>query len=679
MSQSILILLGACLLSATVATAKPIPQPNVENSLHPLLFVQEFGQVAISLDGKSLAWVEMQIDKQGGITTYQDIYLGSTNNLKKPIQLVVNGKKGHFYNNGISWSPDNHQFAFLSDTEHPGQQQVYVFNVNTNSTRKITNLNGLISSPRWSPDGKNIAILFTENLLEDAGPSAAQTSHSGVIKDSYYEQRLAIVNISSGKLRKITPNDLFVYEYDWTPDGKQLVFTGAKGNGNNNWFIAKLFAVDISSEKMRTLYNPPLQIGRPSVSPDGKNVAFIMGLNSDAVVIGGDVYVISLAGTDARNITLNRKATASYVTWTQDGNIIDVENMDGKSSIIRINYSNGKIDSLFNAESLISSGSFTPSISISQDGKKSAFSQSSFTKPPEIWAGETGKWLQITSKNVTIKPTWGEIKNLHWRNKDFTLQGWLIYPQNFDPSKKYPMIVDVHGGPSYGIQSSWPNIYKTSMALPAKGYFIFFPNPRGSFGNTQAFTQSNKRDFGYGDWQDIISGIDEVLRIAPVDSKRLGITGWSYGGYMTMWGVTQSDRFKAAIAGAGVSNWISYYGENSIDQWMIPFFGKSMYDDPEIYARSSPITFIKNVKTPTLIIAAEGDGECPVPQSYEFWHALKTLGVPTELVVYKNEGHHFTNPENMRDVIHRTTVWFDRYLKSPSDKTTSIVVESNNY
>lgn len=663
LSRCILLLLGNCLLSAKIFAATPESQPIIENALRPLFFVQEYGQVAISPNGKLLAWLEMQTDKQGGITTYQNIYFGETNNTKKPIQIVVNGKKGHFNNNGISWSPDNNQFAFLSDAEQPGQQQLYIYYVKTNSMRKITTVKGLMSSPKWSPDGKNVAVIFTENLLENGGPSAAQTSHSGVIKDSYYEQRLAIVNISSGKLRQITPNDLFVYEYDWTPNGKQLVFTGAKGNGNNNWFIAKLITVDISSEKMRMIYNPPLQIGRPSVSHDGKNVAFIMGLNSDAVIIGGDVYIIPLEGGDARNITPNRKATATYVTWSKDGKIIDLENLDGESSIIRINFSTGKIDSLYHSPALYSSGSITPSISISQDGKISAFIQSSFTKPPEIWSGEIGKWLQITHKNSSMKPTWGEIKNIHWQNNDFTLQGWLVYPQNFNPSKKYPMIVDVHGGPSYGVQSSWPNIYKTSMSLPAKGYFVFFPNPRGSFGNTQAFTQSNKRNFGYGDWQDILSGIDEVLRIAPVDSKRLGITGWSYGGYMTMWGVTQSDRFKAAVAGAGVSNWISYYGQNSIDQWMIPFFGKSMYDDPEIYARSSPITFIKNVKTPTLIIAAEGDGECPVPQSYEFWHALKTLGVPTELVVYKNEGHHFTNPENMRDVIQRTTEWFNRYLK----------------
>jgi dipeptidyl aminopeptidase/acylaminoacyl peptidase len=171
------------------------------------------------------------------------------------------------------------------------------------------------------------------------------------------------------------------------------------------------------------------------------------------------------------------------------------------------------------------------------------------------------------------------------------------------------------------------------------------------------------RDFGYGDWRDVLAGVDAVLANAPVDPQRLGLTGWSYGGYMTMWGVTQTNRFRAAVAGAGIADWASYYGENSIDQWMIPFFGKSVYDDPEVYARSAPLTFIKNVKTPTLIIVGDSDGECPTPQSYEFWHALKTLGVETELVVYEREGHMFVKPADVRDVIARMTNWFDAHLQ----------------
>jgi dipeptidyl aminopeptidase/acylaminoacyl peptidase len=201
------------------------------------------------------------------------------------------------------------------------------------------------------------------------------------------------------------------------------------------------------------------------------------------------------------------------------------------------------------------------------------------------------------------------------------------------------------------------------MALPAQGYFLLLPNPRGSYGHGEKFTAANVKDFGYGDFHDIMAGVDEAIRSAPIDENRLGLTGWSYGGYMTMWGVTQTTRFRAAMAGAGIANWLSYYGQNKIDQWMIPYFGASVYDHPEVYQKSAPINFIKNVQTPTLIIVGDGDGECPPPQSYEFWHALKTFGVPTQFVIYPREGHRFSDPAHSRDVIERTVRWFAEHLK----------------
>jgi dipeptidyl aminopeptidase/acylaminoacyl peptidase len=243
------------------------------------------------------------------------------------------------------------------------------------------------------------------------------------------------------------------------------------------------------------------------------------------------------------------------------------------------------------------------------------------------------------------------------------VQGWLLYPHDFDPSKKYPMIVSPHGGPASSVTPHWPGVQFDASILSALGYFVFFPNPRGSYGQGEAFTRANVKDFGYGDLRDVMAGVDAVLTTAPVDPNRLGVTGWSYGGYMTMWTVTQTDRFKAAVAGAGIANWQSYYGENSIDQWMIPYFGASVYDDPAVYAKSAPITFIKRVRTPTLVVVGERDGECPAPQSYEFWHALQTLGVPTELVVYSGEGHMFRQPDHRRDLVERMVAWFEKYLR----------------
>jgi dipeptidyl aminopeptidase/acylaminoacyl peptidase len=226
------------------------------------------------------------------------------------------------------------------------------------------------------------------------------------------------------------------------------------------------------------------------------------------------------------------------------------------------------------------------------------------------------------------------------------------------------MIVLVHGGPSGAFMPSWLGPDSLAATLSRRGYFVLMPNPRGSFGRGERFTRANVKDFGYGDLRDILAGVDEVLKTSPVDADRIGITGWSYGGYMTMWAVTQTGRFRAAVAGAGICNWQSYYGQNGIDQWMIPFFGASAYDDPEVYARSSPITFIKRVKTPTLILVGERDVECPVPQSQEFHHALRTLGVTSQMMVYPGEGHGLSRPEHRRDALERSVGWFDRFLRA---------------
>ena len=243
------------------------------------------------------------------------------------------------------------------------------------------------------------------------------------------------------------------------------------------------------------------------------------------------------------------------------------------------------------------------------------------------------------------------------------MQGWLLYPVNFDAGKHYPLVVAVHGGPASSLKPSWPRPGFNPTLLSQQGYFVLMANPRGSYGQGEKFTMANVKDFGGGDLRDILAGVDEAVKTAPIDPQRIGITGWSYGGFMTMWAVTQTTRFRAAVAGAGIANWKSYYGENAIDQWMIPYFGATVYDDPLVYAKSSAIDFIRQVKTPTLVVVGAGDGECPPPQSFEFWHALKTLGVKTELVVYPDEGHRFSKPADQRDVLVRMIRWFNENLR----------------
>jgi dipeptidyl aminopeptidase/acylaminoacyl peptidase len=635
---------------------------SVEKAIEALSAASSFGQVAISPDGKKVAWLQNLRDKSGAETGNSAIY-ATTIDGKAPARRITASSKAARAESDVTWAPDSRRIAFLSDGEKPGQLQLYLEGVAGQPAKRVTNVKGFLAAPKFSPDGKTIAVLFTENATRAAGPLVAETPETGEIKDAFFEQRLALVDIATGKLRQVSPADTYVYEYDWAPDSLHLVVTSALGNGDNNWYIAELSVLDATTGLMKPIHKPALQIAIPAWSPDGKSIAFVEGLMSDESSVGGDIFVIPAEGGKPSNLTPERKASASWLTWTNDGKIIAGEFVGGDSSVISVEPASGKIEQLYRGADHVSAGTWGPSVSVSADGKTSATVRSSFAAPPEVWAGANGEWKQITQRNKNVKPGWGEAKSIRWKSDSYEVQGWLVYPANFDAAKKYPIVVSVHGGPGAAVQSDWPGSGDFSMALAASGYFVLMPNPRGSFGNGEEFTRANVRDFGYGDLRDILAGIDKAEKVAPIDSNRVGITGWSYGGYMTMWAVTQTHRFKAAMAGAGIANLQSYYGQNKIDQWMIPFFGKSVYDDPEVYAKSSPITFIKNVKTPTLVIVGDSDGECPTPQSYEFWHALKTLGVETQLVVYEHEGHHFTKPEHLRDRIRRTVAWFDGHLQ----------------
>jgi dipeptidyl aminopeptidase/acylaminoacyl peptidase len=306
-------------------------------------------------------------------------------------------------------------------------------------------------------------------------------------------------------------------------------------------------------------------------------------------------------------------------------------------------------------------------VSLSKGAALSAVIRQSYTSAPEVETGLPGHWRPITRANARVRPITGKAMNVFWKNGRFSVQGMLIEPPLVEPGKRYPLVVDVHGGPAYAhypIFPASPNSFDAVLAN--QGYFVFKPNPRGSYGQGEAFTQANIKDFGYGDLRDILRGLDAVEKTAPIDPERIGVTGWSYGGYMTMWALTQTDRFKAAVSGSGLSDWLSYYGTNNIDTWMIPYFGASVYDDAKSYERSSPIMFIKNVHTPTLIVSGDRDAEVPITQSYEYWNALRRLGVKTEFVVYPDEGHFFFKRADQIDVMSRLVNWFDTYLKAPS-------------
>ena len=569
------------------------------------------------------------------------------------------------------WSPDSQTLAFTSTCtskdEKPGQAQIFLYSRATGEAKQLTHVTGLFQEAAFSPDGKALFFLFVENATRSAGALAAMKPWSGVIgEDGVEVQRIYGVDLASGAGQFVTPADLHVYEFSWSPAEEKITYIAAPPRGENNWWVAKLYT-QTHTTGPKLVFDPVisrtplhgLQMAVPRFSPDGKKIAFIGGLMSDQGSTGGDIWVVPSAGGQPTDITPEIDGTPCFEGWLNDDVIGFVEDRRGHTLLADYNVATHRPTGTVTdfGEVNLSGGPIKDAISVSHTGVI-AFVKSGHNTPPEIWAGDatTDAEKQITHLNDGAKSP-ARSESIEWKNEGFDVQGWLTYPKDYDPARKYPLIVNVHGGPSASAGASWGGSVWAEL-----GYFVFAPNPRGSFGQGEKFTAANIKDFGYGDLRDIEAGMDFIEKKVPIDKTREGLTGGSYGGFMTMFAVTQTTRFKAAIAVAGISNWESYYGENSIDQWMIPFFGASVYEDPKVYAKSSAIEFIKKAKTPMLIVVGDRDGECPPPQSFEMWHALRAEGVPTQLVIYPNEGHGIRQPDHARDLEARELAWWEKYM-----------------
>ena len=623
-----------------------------------------FGQVALSPDGQHLAWIGPV--SRAAVAGESGVVIADAAHHWAPGSVAIAGADAQSAVE-IAWSHDGSSLAVLATSNH-GAPSIFTVHTDGTGARRVLATTGSVHDVRWSPDGRHLAMLYSTASEEANSPVAATPRDTGVMDTHIDRQHLAVVDAATGAIKPVSAADLYIYEYDWSPNGRQLVVSQARGSGNNNWWVARLSVIDAATGAIHEIAAPKTQIADPRWSPDGSEIAYIGGLMSDQGVTGGDLYLVPAAGGTPRDVTPAITSSIASYSWTGPSAILATAYAQGQSQFATVDAKTGAYAPIWAGDENTSRGANTGVTggSAAANGATVAVVRESFAMPPEIWVGAPGKWTQVTHVNDGVAPISGKGVSVRWKSDAFNVQGFLIYPKNFDASKKYPMIVQVHGGPSSAVRPSFfgPDSYEAAES--EHGYFVFLPNPRGSYGQGEAFTRANVQDFGHGDLKDIMAGVDEVLRRYPVDGNRLGIRGWSYGGFMTMWAVTQTNRFKAAVSGAGLSNWLSYTGENGISEWMVPFFGATAYENKAVYDKSSPINYIDNAKTPTLLVVGERDAECPAPQSFEFWRGLQHAGVTTQLVVYPDEGHHFVNPVHVRDVRDRTIKWMDTYLKGPN-------------
>jgi dipeptidyl aminopeptidase/acylaminoacyl peptidase len=624
--------------------------------------VHGFLHVALSPDAKYVATVEGDETQSGEIDLRALVIRATADGTATTVPLPC-GVAPQCTPSNLAWAPDG-SLAFTLRTPGGHAHGIYTVAPAGGPPKLLLSFNGTLTGLRYGPGGR-LSVLATSDAEKEVGAVEAGAPVGGELGGEAHEQRIGIVQ-PNGTLAWASPDDLYVYEYDWRPDGSGFIGTAAPGDGDNNWWIAKLYAFEAASAKAGLLYTPASprqQLAMPRVAPDGKSVTFIGGLMSDFGSTGGDAFLLALGKARAKPVNLTAKlhATVTALAWRCDApGLLASELAADQRRLVALPADPGGTPTILASaqESLV--GTDEP-VSMACASGTAAVAHETFTTPPEIELGRLGAMHDLTRVNAGLTAP-AVVTSVTWTSDTRANQGWLLLPIDTASDTKRAMITDVHGGPAAAHEPAFIGGGGQRKLLEA-GYALFLPNPRGSFGQGSAFTEANIRDLGHGDLRDILAGITAAEKAAPIDEARLGLTGWSYGGFMAMWAVTQTHRFAAAVAGAGISNWQSYYGENGIDRWMIPYFGASVYDDPAVYARSSAINFIKKVRTPILSVVGERDIECPAPQTQEFWHALNALGIASTAVIYPGEGHHMRDPKHVEDYEQRLLAWFGKFLK----------------
>jgi dipeptidyl aminopeptidase/acylaminoacyl peptidase len=608
-----------------------------------------FRSVAMSPDGRHVAAIEASGESDA------------------PAMLVVHDLDGHSVTvplpctpgpnckpSSPTWNANGHRLAFLLAHPEDGTTDILSLDAPAAEPHRLTRFPGPLDTLRFGPAGA-LAVLATANAHKNVGRTEAGAAMVGEIGTAVDEQRIAV--LEGDALRFVSPPDLYVYEYDWRPDGG-FVGTAAPGDGDSNWWIAKLYAFDAHAARVLFAPGPREQLAAPAVSPDGRLVAFIGGWMSDFGSTGGDAFTLRLdrPGVAPVNLTAGAHATVTGLDWSCGPGLTGATLAGDIMAITRLDQAG---PALWSGERTISAGRGR---AVSCAGGAAAAVVSGFDAPPEIYAGPPGAWRAITQANA------GEsggvaARSITWRNRGQTVQGWLLMPAG-DAAVRRPMIVLVHGGPEAAVTPGFLPPDATARALLAQGWDVFEPNYRGSFGQGEAFAAASIQDLGGGDWSDVLTGVDAAERAVPVDDTRLGIMGGSYGGYMTMWAVTQTHRFRAGVSHAGVSDWLSIEGEAPQAGSDQVNFGGSVYDNAAPYLKASPIMHMRGVVTPVLITVGERDLECPMPQSQEFYTAMQALGVPADFVVYPGEGHALVKAADREDLRRRTVAWFARWFNS---------------
>jgi dipeptidyl aminopeptidase/acylaminoacyl peptidase len=549
------------------------------------------------------------------------------------------------------WNPRKNELAFLSNRD--GVTQIYLLSMDGGEAFPLTEGKSGIQSFDWSPDGREIAYLAPEPRTSAEEQNEKDKDDARVVDRDEKHARLWIIDVESKKTRQLTSGNWRISEMKWLPSGDKLILV-ATDHPESDQNTERIFSIPAAGGEMTRISAPAGPFGMVTVSGDGKFLAYL------AARVNGpsphDLYLQALDGGPARNVTGSKldRPVGSYV-WLADGSILGLVQNGFKTGFYRISQDGS-------AKPIPLPGqSGNPGSFVTADSGAIAFVEQTATKLPELWLYDGKNPAEKVSR---FNESWDKIplsepEFLRYKSFDGTeIEGALLKPLGYQGGR-LPLIVLIHGGPT----ARWQDSFEAwGQMLVSRGYAVFYPNVRGSTGYGWQFLESNRADWGGGDFKDVMAGADFLIQRGVADADRLGIGGWSYGGYMAMWAVTQTNRFKASVAGAGLSDLASEYGTEegpSFDEW---FYGVP-YEKLDGFIKSSPITYLKNARTPTLILQGDADTTDPIGQSEEFYRGLKRYRVKSDFVIYPREGHGIREEKHMLDMYRRILAWYDQYVK----------------
>jgi dipeptidyl aminopeptidase/acylaminoacyl peptidase len=650
-----LTLLVICVATATAQTWDPEMQ----------LKVKAVGTPRVSPDGKRVVYTVneavMTPDKSEFVS---QIWMANIAT-KQNTQLTFGDKSS----GNPKWSPDGNWIAFTSNRKD-NKNQLYLLSMNGGEAEPLTDGKGSVGNFDWSPDGRSIAFTMVDTKTDEEEKNDKGRNDWRWVDENIKVARLYVLPVAkdgNGKRepRKLTTENYHVEDFDWSSDGSRIAFSHVKSPLANDWTTSDVSIVDVASGKINVLANTPAAEGSPLYSPDGKSIALLVSDNPPRWAQTGFIQIFSANGGQPKTLTASYDGQPGVAGWSSDGKRLYFSEPKGTGTqIYVIDVAANRIDEIKTTPAVLSA------VSLNRSGTTFGFVRQTPDTPADVFVSSVNDFspVQISKVNADLKfPAIGRTEVVTWKSKDGKqIEGLLTYPVGYQAGQRVPLILNVHGGPAGVFQQTFiggRGVYPLAT-FAAKGYAILRANPRGSSGYGTEFRRANMRDWGFGDYQDLMTGVDKIIEMGVADPERLGVMGWSYGGFMTSWIVTQTSRFKAASAGAPVTNLMSFNGTADIPSFIPDYFGGQFWEAMDLYQKHSPIFNVKSVTTPTMIQQGEADVRVPISQGYEFYNALKVKGVPTRMLVLPRQPHGPTEPKMQLAAMKANLEWFEKYIGS---------------